>query len=51
MTFADTLEQATLDVICSGIMTKDLALLYAGNAQAVTTSAFLDAIAQRLEQH
>ncbi len=51
MTFADTLEQATLDVICSGIMTRDLALLYAGNAQAVTTTAFLDAIAQRLEQH
>ena len=51
MTFADTLEQATLDVICSGIMTRDLALLYAGNAQAVTTTAFLDAIALRLEQH
>ena len=48
MAFADRLEKATLDTIHSGIMTKDLALLYAGESTAVNSSAFLDAIASRL---
>lgn len=50
MAFADRLEQATLEVIRGGVMTRDLALLYAGEAQAVTTTAFLDAIARKLAQ-
>ena len=48
MAFADRLEKATLDTINSGIMTKDLALLYEGEAQAVNSKAFLKAIAERM---
>lgn len=46
--FADRLEQATLDTINSGIMTKDLALLYEGEAKSVNSVEFLDAIASRI---
>ena len=46
--FADRLEKATLDTINSGIMTKDLALLYEGEAKSVNSVEFLDAIASRI---
>ena len=46
--FADRLEQATLGTINSGIMTKDLALLYEGEAKSVNSVEFLDAIASRI---
>ena len=48
--FADKLENATLKTINSGVMTKDLALLYDGDARAVNSREFLDEIRQRLEQ-
>ena len=44
--FADRLEKATLDTIESGVMTKDLAALYEGEARAVNSKAFLEAIAE-----
>ena len=47
--FAGRLEQATLDTINSGTMTKDLALLYDGEANAVNSRAFLETIRSRLE--
>ena len=47
--FADKLENATLDTINSGIMTKDLALLYDGEAKAVNSKEFLAAIRRRME--
>ena len=43
--FADRLEKATLDTINSGTMTKDLALLYEGEAKAANSREFLEAIA------
>ena len=46
--FADRLEKATLDTIESGIMTRDLALLYEGEAQGVNSRQFLQEIAERL---
>ena len=46
--FADRLESATLETINSGIMTKDLALLYEGEAHGVNSRQFLEAIAGRL---
>ena len=46
--FADRLEKATLDTIESGIMTKDLAALYEGEAHPVNSKAFLTAIAERM---
>jgi len=46
--FADRLEQATLDVINGGTMTKDLALLYEGEARAVNSREFLQAIREKL---
>ena len=46
--FADRLEKATLDTIESGVMTKDLAALYEGEARAVNSKAFLEAIAERM---
>ena len=46
--FADRLEKATLGTIDEGIMTKDLALLYEGDAKSVNTRQFLDAIAARI---
>ena len=47
--FTDRLEKATIDTIESGVMTKDLALLYEGEAQAVNTDAFMEGIRKRLE--
>ena len=47
--FADRLEKATLDTINSGVMTKDLALLYEGEAKAVNSREFLAEIRGRLE--
>ena len=49
MDFADRLEQATLSTINSGVMTKDLANLYEGEANAVNSREFLEAIAVRLK--
>ena len=46
--YADKLEQATLDTIHSGIMTKDLAGLYDVDVQGVNSQQFLEAIAQRI---
>ena len=46
--FADKLEKATLDTINSGVMTKDLALLYEGEAKGVNSREFLEAIAARM---
>ena len=48
MAFADKLEKATLDTIESGVMTKDLALLWDGEATAVNSRAFLEAIVKRI---
>jgi len=48
MAFADRLEKATLDTINSGMMTKDLALLYEGEATPVNSREFLEAIASRM---
>ncbi|MBQ7849847.1 MAG: NADP-dependent isocitrate dehydrogenase, partial [Clostridia bacterium] len=51
MAFADKLEKATIDTIESGVMTKDLALLWEGSeCTAVNSRAFLEAIAQRLAE-
>ena len=47
--FADKLEKATLDTINSGVMTKDLALLYEGEAKGVNSREFLEAIAARMK--
>ena len=47
-TFADKLERATLDTINGGIMTKDLAALYEGDARGVNSREFLEAIAARM---
>ncbi len=49
MAFADKLEKATIDTIESGMMTKDLALLWEGcECTAVNSRAFLEAIASRM---
>ena len=49
--FADLLEEATVATIESGVMTRDLALLWEGEAEArpVDSTAFLDAIAEYIE--
>ena len=48
MAFADRLEKATLDTINSGVMTKDLALLWEGESKAVNSREFLETIAEAL---
>ena len=50
--FADRLEKASIAVIESGVMTKDLAGLWEGEspAQAVNSLDFLKAIRARLEK-
>ena len=51
MAFADKLEKASLDVIESGRMTKDLVGLWEGNeATALTTEEFIKAIRAELEK-
>ena len=47
--FAGKLEEATLETINSGVMTKDLALLYDGEARAVTSREFLAEIQKRIQ--
>ncbi len=49
--FAEKLEEATLATIENGEMTKDLVPLFAGEAKALSSEAFLDAIARTLEKH
>ena len=46
--FAGRLEKATLDTINSGVMTKDLANMYEGEAKAVNTKEFIAEIAGRI---
>ena len=48
--FAEQLEAATLETIDSGTMTKDLALMYEGEANAVTSREFLEAIQKKLQE-
>ena len=51
MAFADKLEKASLDVIESGRMTKDLALLWQGEKpQTLSTEEFIKAIRAELEK-
>ncbi len=52
MKFADKLEKASLDVIESGRMTKDLALLWQGEKkpQTLSTEEFIKAIRAKLEK-
>ena len=51
MKYADNLEKASLDKIESGVMTKDLAVLWEGEKPtAVTTDEFIKAIADRLHK-
>ena len=47
--FADRLEKAVIDTIEGGVMTGDLALIYEGEAKAVSSRAFLSAVRERLE--
>ena len=47
--FAERLEKATLETIESGVMTADLAALATGTPKAVTSQAFIQAIASRLK--
>ena len=51
--FADLLEEATIATIESGVMTRDLALLWEGEAEAqpVDSTAFLDAIAAHIDNY
>jgi isocitrate dehydrogenase len=46
--FADKLEKACIDTIESGVMTKDLAAMYEGEAKTVGTQEFLNTIAEKL---
>ena len=46
--FAKTLEKATLQTIEGGLMTKDLALLFEGEAKSLNSVDFLDAVAAKL---
>ena len=47
--FADRLEKATLETINDGVMTKDLALLYEGEARGVNSREFLEEISKRMQ--
>ena len=47
--FAGRLEEAVIGTIESGVMTGDLAAIYEGEARAVTSRAFLQAVKERLE--
>ena len=46
--FADRLENASINTIESGIMTKDLVGIFDGNAKGVNSEEFLQEIAKRL---
>ncbi|WP_334176260.1 NADP-dependent isocitrate dehydrogenase [Pseudoxanthobacter sp.] len=47
--FADTLEQVCVDTVESGFMTKDLALLVGDTQSWLSTTGFLDKVAENLE--
>jgi len=47
--FADTLEKACVDVVESGRMTKDLAILIRPDYPYLSTEAFMDAVDQELQ--
>ena len=46
--YADKVEKAAIDVIENGVMTKDLALIFEGEAKAVTTDEFIQEIKKKL---
>jgi isocitrate dehydrogenase len=46
--FCNTLEQAVIDTVQAGAMTKDLALLVGAHQQYLTTGDFIDAVAARI---
>jgi isocitrate dehydrogenase len=48
--FAETLEQVCVDVVESGRMTKDLAILIRPDNPFLTTEAFMDAIDAELRK-
>lgn len=48
--FADTLEKVCIDTVESGFMTKDLALLIGPNQKWLSTTGFLDKIAENLQR-
>ena len=48
MEFADRLEKSTLDTINGGVMTKDLALLWDGEAKTVNSREFLETVKGKL---
>lgn len=48
--FADTLEKVCVDTVESGFMTKDLALLIGPSQKWLSTTGFLDKIAENLEK-
>lgn len=48
--FADTLEKVCIDTVESGFMTKDLALLIGPNQKWLSTTGFLDKIAENLQK-
>ena len=47
--FAETLEQVCVDVVQSGRMTKDLAILIRADHPFLTTEAFMDAVDEELK--
>ena len=49
MGFADTLEQACVDTVEAGFMTKDLALLVGEEQPYLTTEEFLDKVIENLD--
>jgi isocitrate dehydrogenase len=48
--FADALERACIDAVEGGQMTKDLAILISAEQKYLTTNAFIDAVAERLQK-
>ena len=48
--FGELLEQASLQTLQDGVMTKDLVALAEGETRAVTTDEFILEIRQRLEK-
>jgi isocitrate dehydrogenase len=50
VTFAETLEQVCVDVVESGKMTKDLAILISPNQPHLTTDEFMKAIDTELRK-
>ena len=48
--FAETLESVCVDVVESGKMTKDLAILIRADHPFLTTDAFMDAIGEELKR-